>query len=387
MLEHDVPEQLAIGSSVFEQHEPKQCEPEQHDPEQLISESVSHEAKQSHDVMFKKYCSIENTSSGQYIRRVLKHYPDFDNVECVVMEKAHGAHFSFQTDGHLIECARRNDVLKNKETFFDWQDMRESYSDAVIQIFKLVKDKNINTTIVQIDGELIGGKYPHEEIPNFKKLNVQTGIWYCPEYQFYAYDIRYCDDSNTWTYMDYDETFQIFAKIEMLHALPLARGIFKDVKKYDPLFETTIPGLLWLPSILNNIAEGVVIKPVKTMYLPNGARVIFKHKNENYTEIMPKRKREQDENSNKNKLVSVLDVLTSMVVQNRLDNVLSQIGFDDRSNTKKLTQLLMDDVFDEWKREHDIELLNFNKKGKKTIKGTLKNLCSKLVCDHMKILE
>ena len=66
---------------------------------------------------------------------------------------------------------------------------------------------------------------------------------------------------------------------------PLARGKLCDVIDYNPYFETTLPDRLGLPKVDDNIAEGVVIKPIKDMTLNSGKRIIIKKKNERFAEI------------------------------------------------------------------------------------------------------
>ena len=51
---------------------------------------------------------------------------------------------------------------------------------------------------------------------------------------------------------------------------------FEECLKYSNLFQTKIPEMYGLEPIENNIAEGVVIKPVKDLRFGNGQRVILK---------------------------------------------------------------------------------------------------------------
>ena len=43
--------------------------------------------------------------------------------------------------------------------------------------------------LLYIFGELFGGGYPHPDFPFVPEELVQTGIYYCPGLEFYAFDI------------------------------------------------------------------------------------------------------------------------------------------------------------------------------------------------------
>ena len=68
-------------------------------------------------------------------------------------------------------------------------------------------------------------------------------------------------------------------QFDLLYAKPLFSGSFKDALEYQNDFQTTIPGILGLPEIEDNIAEGVVIKPENAMFFHDGSRLILKNKN------------------------------------------------------------------------------------------------------------
>lgn len=121
-------------------------------------------------------------------------------------------------------------------------------------------------------GEIFGGAYPSKEVPAVKNASVvQRGIWYCPQNDFYAFDLH--DGAG---YLGYDEATAILKECGFFYAVPLFRGPLAEALKYPNTFITTIPALYKLPALPDNISEGVVIKPVQDKKFSNGSRVVFK---------------------------------------------------------------------------------------------------------------
>lgn len=126
--------------------------------------------------------------------------------------------------------------------------------------------------LTSLVGEIFGGSYPCKEVPAVKNASVvQRGIWYCPQNDFYAFDLH---DGNG--YLGYDEATAILKECGFFYAVPLFRGPLAEALKYPNTFVTTIPALYKLPALPDNISEGVVIKPVQDKKFSNGSRVVFK---------------------------------------------------------------------------------------------------------------
>lgn len=69
--------------------------------------------------------------------------------------------------------------------------------------------------------------------------------------------------------------------IGLIPSVPiLARGTFEEMFNFNPRFDSTIPELLGLPRLENNIAEGIVIRTNENKFLhKTDKRVILKNKN------------------------------------------------------------------------------------------------------------
>jgi len=97
----------------------------------------------------------------------------------------------------------------------------------------------------------MGGVYPHKELPRSELTPVQRGVYYCPHYEFYGFDIR---TDVTKGYMDYDKgkcarsyiikilillllATALFEACEFYYAKPIAIGSLEDLLKLSPAFQ------------------------------------------------------------------------------------------------------------------------------------------------------
>jgi hypothetical protein len=99
---------------------------------------------------------------------------------------------------------------------------------------------------------------------------VQTGIYYCPQLDFYAFDIAITTKDKPREYMDFGLALALLKEAKFLHAEPLFTGSFEECISYPIKFQTKLPSKFGLPDLPSqNFAEGVVIKPMKTLYITN----------------------------------------------------------------------------------------------------------------------
>jgi hypothetical protein len=85
---------------------------------------------------------------------------------------------------------------------------------------------------------------------------------------------------------------ELFKQSGFLYAEPLAMGTLQAMINYPLGFESKLPAKFGLPPLDKpNVAEGIVIKPVKDIFLESKKgpkRVIFKRKVEGFAEIKPR---------------------------------------------------------------------------------------------------
>lgn len=229
-------------------------------------------------IQFKQYPSIGNAADALWMMRVRA------NVQIgtifAVQEKVHGANVSFLCDDLDIRMARRTAVLDPLEPFFGYQEVLERYSGHIYHIYNLLRLSYPAMTSIAVYGELFGGAYPHpdvEPIPGARP--VQPGIWYAPGHDFYAFDI-YVFTEDGGFFLPILEANKLFSTAGLLYAWNRFVGLLDDCLAYPHVFPTAIPGELGLPPIGDNLCEGIVIKPLTPIYLPDGSRVAIKVKRE-----------------------------------------------------------------------------------------------------------
>jgi Rnl2 family RNA ligase len=284
-------------------------------------------------------------------------YRLFDKTDWVVTEKVHGANLCFVTDGIEIRGAKRKEFIAEGDTFFNYQRLLKKLESQINQVFSLVQESYPSVNVILIYGELFGGGYPHPDVTPDPLVNlVQTGVYYSPTIAFYGFDIAIAleESSGQQFYLDYDRTLEIFQETGIFHARPLFVGKYHAACDYPIEFESHLPAWLGLPPLSNNLAEGVVIKPMKSIYVETKKgkiRPIFKQKIPAFTEDKRFHQAQQWPNERSPIEPDYLSLLKwevfNLITENRLNNVISKIGRDDRSQSRKIFRLFIEDIFEE----------------------------------------
>jgi Rnl2 family RNA ligase len=317
---------------------------------------------------FKKYSSIENTYRIKTISDIKDyglHYGDW----CVT-EKVHGANFSFWLDNQGVRCAKRTDFLSTGQKFFNWESVLDDYMPNLEALFPAVGELyNISDETLEIVlyGELFGGIYPHDEVerhPTAQK--VQKGVYYCPDNDFYAFDMKV-----NGRYVSQPLFEEVMRTLGFNYAKSLKVGSFDECLAYPNQFQTTIPDFYHLPQIEDNVCEGVVIKPLDAKFFENGSRVILKNKNDKFKE-KSEGKHPKHPKLPKPEIVltgeqeKVLSEIRTYITDNRLNNVTSKIGeINDKMFGRVLGEFTKDILVDFGKDNNIME--EMDKKDKKVI--------------------
>jgi len=300
-------------------------------------------------MQFRKYSTIENTYLTSFLDRIKTE--GYDQMEYVVQEKIHGSNVCIITDGQVIQFAKRTEIIEDEASFFRVNQLREKYSGKIFSLFRSLKQEfDINS--LAIFGEYFGGYYPHLNIKKdpFAKT-VQKGVCYLPNNEFYAFDILL----NNHIYLDVDTCNRLFHEFGFIYAESLFRGNLQDSLNYQNDFQSTIPHKFKLPIIEDNACEGVIIRPVKPIFLSNGSRVLLKNKNEKWSEISKRTdKHRSPKIQHENKILSnecseLIEELKPYITLNRLQNVQSKLGIlDVKKDFGKLMGLFSTDVLEEF---------------------------------------
>lgn len=277
---------------------------------------------------FKKFGSIENVERQKFIDSVL-----MQGITCpwYVSEKVHGANFSIMYDG-VLQCGKRTDLVSEGEKFYNHVPVKERYAENIINLFN-----HLGCNELVVFGELYGG-------------NVQSGVYYRKDQDFYAFDIVV--DGK---YLPVSKANELFEQFGFFYAKTLLKGTFTEAVEYPNKFDSTIPGLLG-EEVVDNICEGTVIRPEIPYFLPCGSRVILKNKNDKWQEKTKTRKI-KTEIVLSDEVTAALEEASAYISENRLKNVLSKMGAVTQQDFGKITGMFTKDVIEDFIEDFNINSL------------------------------
>ena len=307
-----------------------------------------------------------------------------DKYPWAVTEKVHGANFSFICEEKGIQYAKRKEMLSWEDDFFGFQLMADRlYAEITALSQVILHDFKANRCVIY--GELFGGEYPHLDIEGIKGIQaVQTGIYYSPQIEFYAFDIVIETDGGDRYFLDYQKMINYFDKTNLLYAKPLQICSLTEALNFDIKIQSIIPKWLNLPSLpQDNIIEGIVIKPMQEIEVetPKGkVRPLLKIKNQQFLEddrylqaqkwsFLP------SEKVNRHQILD--DIFAEMllfVTENRLKNVISKIGHLNPENKERLDkaeEMFVLDIFDSFEENYPDFLAELTLEQKNILKKRL----------------
>lgn len=300
--------------------------------------------------MFKKYPSIENTyrkKSIEIIKSVVS-----EDQEFAVLEKIHGANFSFWSDGVKVTAAKRSGPIETGSSFYNCWPVVERYKKDVLALTRYLIQRD-GVESVAVFGELCGGAYNHPDVEKFNVKAVQKGVQYCPNQEFIAFDVMV--DGK---FIDFHDAFITLSSFEIPTAPVMHTGYLDECLDFMNEFQTNVPEIFDLPPIEGNTCEGVVVRPVNEITLPNGNRLILKNKNEKFSEKKsePQRPRKPVE-AESELLILMKRKLEAYINENRLLNAISKLGEMQRGDFSKMVRILSNDALEEFTKDEN-EMLN-----------------------------
>lgn len=335
---------------------------------------------------FKKYNSIENLYRDKFINQI--HQQGLNHGTWVVQEKIHGANFSFWCNGEDVFCGKRSGLIRKTDNFYNHQIILERYNEKILDIFNLISEVSsidgYTLKHIGVYGEIFGGNYPHPEVEKKDMKSVQKGVYYSPDVEFMAFDLRIMGLDENSDDVDFFKEVnlanEIFEKLGVPYIKTLFEGSFDECVKYNNHFQTTIPNILNYPEIENNICEGVVIRPNTTKYLYSGSRVLIKNKNEKWSE------KDKQKNKQPKEIIEftgeaskLFDEMISLVTENRLKNVISKVGAITNKDFGKLMSLMNKDVIEDFMKDFSDEFNTLEKKERKMMTKKMGQETSKLI--------
>lgn len=321
--------------------------------------------RNSHDIL--KYQPVKETIS------TLEKLSDDREPTFVALEKIHGTNFSFISDGENVVACRRTAILKEDESFHHFQQILAQYKQSMIDLFvstqQYMKTQyQLNIQEIQLFGELYGGCYPGvDKIPQVKMI--QKGVFYSNTNDFAAFDLRFTTVEKDVHFMNWND-FEIIMNMNTnIRVVPIMlKGSWDQVSTLNPVFESIVYQFHDLPQVVNNWAEGYVIKPLKeSSYDETNERLIWKLKHPDFSEMVKcsetKKPKPKSNDGGLN-----YDLLESFINQNRYDNVRSKAL--DTVTVQEMVQMFQEDV---WK-DFDVSNASYNKEDEKMYQKKLRTL-------------
>ena len=173
-------------------------------------------------------------------------------------------------------------------------------------------------------------------------------------------------------FLDYDVCMQLFSSVGFLYSEPILTGTLQDVLSLELGFETRLPTKFGLPPLKDkkNVAEGVVIKPLKNAVLDTSKgprRVIFKRKVKHFEERkkprapLPSsksrkkgRKKDTDYSQREANLQLLQYEMSALVSEQRVVNTISKWGIPvSEAEWTELTEALVQDVLESAECENE----------------------------------
>jgi Rnl2 family RNA ligase len=318
---------------------------------------------------FKKYNSIDNSYREKTLFKIKTVVPS-DEV-WIVTEKLHGVNFSIWYDGHEIKYARRSGFIKENENFYNYDIIKNRYETMVEGLYEY--NDHINELVLY--GELIGGSYPH---PNVEKLNIKTiqkGVFYTNTIDFVIFDIMV-----NGKYLSYYEMNDLLWATQFKTVPYLFSGTLKDCLEYPNDNVSIMCKQYDLPSISDNICEGVVIKPNKPLFFNNESRIILKNKNEKFSE-KKKIKKVKKEIMYSYYLREQIDKINEYINTNRLNNVLSKYGEYTMQDFSHILKLFIQDVYNDFFKDNEVKFSS--KEDSKLFSKTVSKLVVKIMKENI----
>jgi len=318
---------------------------------------------------FFKYSSIENSYRTREVDSIRQYFPQ---ERFLVEEKIHGSNFSLYYDGNELKCAKRSSFIGENANFFQFQKIRDENKSSLISLYQdICKEGEVLT----VCGELAGGFYNHPDVEKVSGVSkVQSGVQYSPNLFFYVFDVKVNEK-----FLDIHQRNTLLEKHGFFYARPLFEGNLEECLKYPNDKITTIPRLLGLPDIEDNIMEGVVIKPIQCLRFTTGERVILKNKNERFGEKVSRHKHvEKVEEPMNEPLKKVYEESFNYVNENRLRNVISKIGQVTQKDFGLLQKEMNLDVLEEMEKD-DIGLSGLDDADRKKFNKLIGRNCAMLI--------
>ncbi|MDW8807078.1 RNA ligase family protein [Streptomyces scabiei] len=183
--------------------------------------------------------------------------------EWIAVEKVHGAHFAAVCDHTGVHPAKRRELLSDDalDGFFGVSRIWPELSVAAARFASALRSAWDDAAVVTVYGELAGGCYPHSDVPAVAGAEpVQTGVWYAPDLHWLPFDAT-VETAGGLCWISDRALREAAATAGLTCAPALGRGVLNRLQELPCAFPTRVPDLFQLPELMDNLAEGYVLKP------------------------------------------------------------------------------------------------------------------------------
>lgn len=304
--------------------------------------------------LFRKYPSIENSYRQEWVDRVkLAGYKD---IKYGITEKIHGSNtqIDYNVKTQEFDYGKRTCSIMPGESCYNVQSCFEAIKENVVTLANyLAPTVNGTLATVHVFGEIFGGFYPHSDVPKDNHASkVQKGVYYSNHNQWKAFDIAYTVEGDPRTYYLGCEDFYLAcdaADIDTVPLLTVANNL-DEALAYKNDGQSVVHKSYGLPTLEDNVMEGVVIKPWNADLWLGQHRVIFKNKNEKFAEKSHEKKvnvqKEVPEIVKK-----AIDEISAYITENRVNNVISHLGEVTLEDFGKVLGLSSKDALEDYKKD------------------------------------
>lgn len=292
---------------------------------------------------FTKYCSIENSYDQANLSWWLSNYPMLRAEKYAIHEKIHGANLQVASDrGEDVKIGTRNNWLDDISGFYNVGELilSERFETFVEKLKAYAHAKNV---FIIIFGELYGA-------------GIMKGVNYPKGRHFAPFDVVIDG-----VYQDYGRFVEILKELgiqdlmapEVASRVSLDEALAFDVESFRSKL---------LDQEGENIAEGVVIKPMITYVNATGSRFALKKKSEKFSERASVKKAEAGQVVPE-EVVCVQNLFTGYITENRMNAVVSKLGPIVRPDQiGEYIKALMEDAREDFLKEHKDQLAALDKK-------------------------
>lgn len=293
---------------------------------------------------FKKYSSIENYYNKKELERTLNICPELQYSKYTIQEKIDGCNFSIYfekvDDDIQINYAKRTDVLKDDENFYDYQNVVKKYDFN--KVIEFIKEFHIKTLVLY--GELYG-------------KGILKRVYYGDEKYLAFFDIKIDGE------MTSPDVFMTLIKNFQLPSVPVLAIVDNLTQALE--FDININSLITNKE--KNLIEGIVIKPNDMSYIEKLHKLFYiKKKNEKFGEVNKKPKKEKKPISNN--IINLNNIYKDYINVNRLYSIFSKYGeIEHIEDIGKYIKYMKEDIFEDFIKDYQDEFDKLSDKDKKLV--------------------